>query len=90
VNGTRLHYVAGGKGQPVILLPGWPETWWSFHKVMPKLAESYRVIVVDLRGMGGSEKPADGYDKKNMAKDIYELVHQLGYLGRSHGSWPVS
>jgi len=79
VNGTRLHYVAGGKGDPIILLPGWPETWWEFHKMMPELAKHYRVVSIDLRGMGGSRKPADGYDKKNMAKDIYELIRHLGY-----------
>ncbi|MGH9614827.1 MAG: alpha/beta fold hydrolase, partial [Bryobacteraceae bacterium] len=78
-NGIRLHYVAGGNGQPLVLLPGWPETWWSFHKIMPELAKHYRVIAVDLRGMGGSDKPADGYDKKTMAKDIDALIHQLGY-----------
>jgi pimeloyl-ACP methyl ester carboxylesterase len=79
VNGVRLHFVAGGKGPPVLLLPGWPETWWSFYKIMPQLAEHHRVIAVDLRGMGGSDKPAEGYDKKMMAKDIFELVHHLGY-----------
>jgi hypothetical protein len=52
VNGIRLHYVAGGKGSPVLLLPGWPETWWAYHKIMPDLAKRHRVIVVDLRGMG--------------------------------------
>jgi pimeloyl-ACP methyl ester carboxylesterase len=79
VNGVRLHYVAGGTGEPLVLLPGWPETWWTFHKIMPALAEHYTVIVVDLRGMGGSSKPADGYDKKTMAGDIHELVKSLGY-----------
>lgn len=79
VNGVRLHYVVGGKGEPLVLLPGWPETWWTFHKIMPALAEHYTVITVDLRGMGASSKPADGYDKKTMAKDIYELVKSLGY-----------
>ena len=79
VNGTRIHYVVGGKGAPLVLLPGWPETWWSYHKIMPELAKHYTVIAVDLRGMGGSAKPAGGYDKKNMAKDIYELVKSLGY-----------
>ena len=38
VNGVRLHYVAGGRGRPLVLLPGWPETWWEFHKIMPALA----------------------------------------------------
>jgi pimeloyl-ACP methyl ester carboxylesterase len=79
VNGTRLHYVTGGKGAPLLLLPGWPQTWWQFHKMMPALAKSYRVIAVDLRGMGGSSKPQGGYDKKTMARDIYELVRKLGY-----------
>lgn len=79
VNGTRLHYVAGGEGDPLVLLPGWPRTWWQFHKVMPALARQHRVIAVDLRGMGGSDKPASGYDKKTMARDVYELVRALGY-----------
>ncbi|MBO2449618.1 alpha/beta hydrolase [Actinomadura barringtoniae] len=79
VNGTRLHYVAGGKGDPLILVPGWPATWWSYRKVMPALARHYRVIVVDIRGMGGSDKPQGGFDKKTMARDIYELVRKLGY-----------
>lgn len=79
VNGTKLHYVAGGEGEPLILIPGWPETWWEYHKVMPLLATKYRVIAVDLRGMGSSGKPLNGYDKKNMAKDIYELATVLNY-----------
>lgn len=79
VNGVRLHYVAGGSGAPVVLLPGWPETWWAFHKIMPELARHHRVIAVDLRGMGESGKPAGGYDKKTMAADIAALVRRLGY-----------
>ena len=70
VNGTRLHYVEGGKGSLVILMPGWPQTWWAFHKIMPALAKNHHVVAVDLRGMGSSDKPAGGYDKKNMARDI--------------------
>jgi len=79
VNGTTLHYVEGGSGQPLLLIPGWPETWWAYHKVMPMLATKYHVIVIDLRGMGSSQKPSKGYDKKNMAKDVCELVIKLGY-----------
>jgi pimeloyl-ACP methyl ester carboxylesterase len=79
VNGVRLHYVAGGNGEPLVLLPGWPQTWWAYHKIMPALAQHYRVISVDLRGMGASAKPADGYDKKTMAADIHALVRKLGY-----------
>ncbi|SDG58629.1 Pimeloyl-ACP methyl ester carboxylesterase [Lentzea fradiae] len=79
VNGVRLHYVTGGRGEPLVLLPGWPQTWWLYHKIMPALAERFRVIAVDLRGMGGSDKPAGGFDKKTMATDIHELVRKLGY-----------
>ncbi|MGP1992948.1 alpha/beta fold hydrolase [Zobellia laminariae] len=79
VNGTRLHYVKGGQGKPLILIPGYPETWWAYHKVMPILAEKHCVIVVEMRGMGSSDKPANGYEKKNMAKDIFELTKILGY-----------
>jgi pimeloyl-ACP methyl ester carboxylesterase len=79
VNGVRLHYVAGGSGAPLVLLPGWPQTWWAYHKIMPALARNRRVIAVDLRGMGASSKPAGGYDKKTMAADIHALVRQLGY-----------
>lgn len=79
VNGTRLHYVIGGKGAPLVLLPGWPRTWYQFHKVMPQLARHYQVIAPDLRGMGDSDKPVAGYDKKTMARDIYELLRSLGH-----------
>ncbi|WP_206058827.1 alpha/beta fold hydrolase, partial [Nonomuraea zeae] len=78
VNGVRLHYVEGGSGEPLLLLGGWPQTWWQWNKVMPALARRHRVIAVDLRGMGGSSKPAGGYDKKTMARDIHELVRHLG------------
>jgi pimeloyl-ACP methyl ester carboxylesterase len=79
VNGVELHYVEGGEGMPLLCLPGWPQTWYSFHDVASKLAEKYRVIVVDIRGMGTSAKPENGYDKKTMAQDIYELMKQLGF-----------
>jgi pimeloyl-ACP methyl ester carboxylesterase len=80
VEGLRLHYVAGGEGRPLVLLPGWPETWWEFRKVMPALAAGgHRVIAVDLPGMGASDKPAGGYDKKTMARMIHGLVRALGH-----------
>ena len=79
VNGTRLHYVTGGRGEPLFLLPGWPQTWWEYRYVLPALAARFRVFAVDLRGMGGSAKPADGFDKKTMARDIFELAKRLGF-----------
>jgi hypothetical protein len=79
VNGTRLHYVASGQGRPLFLLPGWPQTWWVFRKIMPTPAGRYRVVAVDIRGVGGSAKPDGGYDKKTMAQDVRELARHLGY-----------
>lgn len=79
VNGVRLHYVIGGKGDPVVLLHGWPETWYAWRKVMPALAERYTVIVPDLRGFGDSSKPMIGYDTRTIADDIYQLVRKLGF-----------
>ncbi len=79
VNGVRLHHVTGGSGAQLILLGGWPQTWWQFRKVLPELARTFRVTAVDLRGMGGSDKPADGYDKRTMARDIHELIRHLGH-----------
>src|SRR5262245_19543646 len=79
VNGIQLHYVIGGQGDPVVLLHGWPETWYAWHKVMPALAKNYTVISPDLRGLGDSSKPATGYDGNTTAEDIYQLVSQLGF-----------
>lgn len=79
VNNLKIHYVEAGSGPPVFLLHGFPETWYAWRKQIPVLAERYRVIAPDLRGYGETEKPPDGYDKRTMAKDIYELMRQLGY-----------
>jgi pimeloyl-ACP methyl ester carboxylesterase len=78
VNGVQMHYVEGGSGTPLICLPGWPQTWYSYHPIATALAKTYRVFIVDIRGMGSSEKPVSGYDKKTMAADIVELIKQLG------------
>ncbi|MDR3712200.1 MAG: alpha/beta hydrolase [Puia sp.] len=83
VNGITLHYVEGGQGEPLILLPGWPETWWSYHKIMPELAKHYYVISLDIRGMGISSTPEAGYRKKEMASDVAEMVIKLN-LGKIH------
>ena len=67
------------KGDPVVLLHGWPETWYAWHKVMPALAKNYTVIAPDLRGLGDSSKPLTGYDGKTVTEDIHQLVTQLGF-----------
>ncbi len=79
VNGVRLHYFIGGEGSPVILLHGYAETSHMWLPIMPLLAKTHTVIVPDLRGAGGSDKPESGYDKKSMAVDIHELTSSLGF-----------
>ncbi len=79
VNGVRLHYVRAGSGAPVVLLHGWPETWYQWRKVIPQLAERYTVIAPDLRGLGDSSRPATGYDKRTIAEDVRQLVERLGF-----------
>ena len=79
VNGTRLHYVAGGSGPAVVLLHGWPYTWASWRHVMPRLAQAgFSVIAPDLRGLGESERAKAGYAKTNVARDVHELALHLG------------
>jgi pimeloyl-ACP methyl ester carboxylesterase len=79
VNGIQLHYVIGGQGDPIVLLHGWPETWYAWRHVMPALAKNYTVIAPDLRGLGDSSKPPTGYDGKTVAEDIHQLVTHLGF-----------
>lgn len=79
VGGVRLHYVVGGKGEPVVLLHGWPTTWYEWRRVMPKLAEGYTVIAPDLRGLGDSDKPLSGYGKKAIANEVFALCQKLGH-----------
>ena len=77
VNGTTLHYVRGGTGPAVILLHAFPEDWYEYHRVMPRLARQFTVIAVDLRGVGGSAAAASGYDAVNMAEDVHQLAERL-------------
>ena len=77
VNGIKIHYVESGEGSPLVLLHGFPETWYCWRHQIPVLAEKFRVIVPDLRGYGGTEKPASGYDKRTMANDIRALLQHL-------------
>lgn len=79
VNGIKLHYrIGGGTGSPVVLLHGYTQTGHMWAPLAAELAKKHRVIVPDLRGAGGSDKPANGYDKKTMAQDINALLRSLG------------
>jgi len=93
VNGVKLHYVAGGEGRKALLLiPGWPQTWYVWRKVMPELAREYRAIAVDTRVMGDSSRPETGYDTDTVAKDLSDLMQRLGVdhysvIGHDVGMW---
>jgi len=77
---VRLHYVTLGQGRPVVLLHGWPQTWYEWRLLMPLLANQFQLIAPDLRGLGDSSRPLSGYDKKTVADDIWQLIHDhLGY-----------
>ncbi|MFG1663861.1 alpha/beta fold hydrolase [Streptomyces sp. Y7] len=76
---VTLHAVIGGDGPPLLLLPGWPQFWYSWRLVMPALAERFTVIAPDLRGMGASDKPATGYDAATLADDMAGLMTELGH-----------
>src|ERR1700689_93608 len=79
VNGTRLHYVsAGTSGSAILLVHGFPETWWAFHRLIPLLATTHRVFAVDLRGFGDSSHESGAYDSATAAEDLYQLIGHLG------------
>ncbi|MFF4518386.1 alpha/beta fold hydrolase [Streptomyces mirabilis] len=78
VAGTGIDYVIGGHGPTLVLIHGYPQTWYEWHDIMPALAKHYTVIAPDLPGAGKSDAPASGYDKKTMAADLHALLASLG------------
>jgi pimeloyl-ACP methyl ester carboxylesterase len=78
VNGTTLHYVAAGtSGTPILLVHGFPETWWAFRELIPLLAAHHRVFAVDLRGFGDSGNQPGKYDSATSAEDLHLLIEHL-------------
>jgi pimeloyl-ACP methyl ester carboxylesterase len=76
----RTHVALAGPedGPPLLLVHGWPQHWWAWRKVIPALAQRYRVICPDLRGHGWTDAPADGYDKEQLATDLLALLDAMG------------
>jgi pimeloyl-ACP methyl ester carboxylesterase len=75
----RLHAVTGGSGPPLLLVHGWPQTWYAWRMLMPALARDFTVIAVDQRGIGLSDKPQSGYDTATLANDLVALMDVLGH-----------
>lgn len=80
VGGLRLHSVVGGNptGATVVLLAGFPESWFAWRKIMPELGTTYRIIALDLPGQGDSDRPEHGYDTQTLATTVHDLLRHLG------------
>jgi pimeloyl-ACP methyl ester carboxylesterase len=91
--GIRFHLAEAGQGDdPVLLLHGWPQHWYEWRHLMPRLADRHRVLALDLRGFGWSDAPRDGYEKENMASDVRAVLDELGLervklVGHDWGGW---
>jgi pimeloyl-ACP methyl ester carboxylesterase len=84
VDGAELHYVSAGEsGSPIVLVHGFPESWWAFHKLIPLLAARHRVFAIDLRGFGDSSTADGDYDSTAAAEDLHQLIGHLG-VGSVH------
>jgi len=91
IRDINLHFVEGGRGAPVLLVPGWPQSWYAWRGVMPALAHSHRVIAIDPPGLGHSGKPHN-YDTGAIALYIDALLDALGleridFVGHDIGAW---
>lgn len=79
VNGIKVHYVTGGTGEPLLLIHGFGQNWYMWNRLLPEFSKHFTIIAPDLPGIGESDKPATGYDKKAMATVLHGLMEQLGY-----------
>jgi pimeloyl-ACP methyl ester carboxylesterase len=79
IGALRLHAVIGGDGPPLLLVHGWPQTWYAWRMLMPPLARDFQVVAVDQRGIGLSDKPEEGYDTGTLAGDLVALMEALGH-----------
>jgi non-heme chloroperoxidase len=89
-DGVRLHYLEAGSGKPILMIPGWSQTAEQFRHQLTGLSDRYRVIALDMRGHGESDKPDFGYKISRLAKDVRDVIEALdlqevNILGHSMG-----
>jgi pimeloyl-ACP methyl ester carboxylesterase len=92
IGSISMHVAEAGSGSPLLLVHGWPQHWWCWRRVIPLLADRYRLIMPDLRGHGWSDAPRAGYEKEQLATDVLGLLDALeidtvGYVGHDWGGW---
>jgi|SRR5215211_380379 len=90
--GLNFHLAEAGEGDPVLLLHGWPQHWYAWRRLIPKLAERYRVLALDLRGFGWTDIAWQGFEKENMADDVASVlaeleIQRLRLIGHDWGGW---
>lgn len=90
--GLNFHIAEAGEGEPLLLLHGWPQHWYAWRLVIPRLAEHYRVLAMDLRGFGWTDIAWEGLDKENMADDVAGVMAALDLdrvrlMGHDWGGW---
>jgi non-heme chloroperoxidase len=92
--GPQLHYAeqGGADGQPVVFLHGWPDSWFSFSRVLPLLPEGLRTLSIDQRGFGESDRPESGYRIADFAADVVAFMDALeieraALVAHSYGSF---
>jgi non-heme chloroperoxidase len=93
-NGLRIHYTESGdaRGTPVVFVHGWPDSWFSFSRVLPLLPAMLRLIAFDQRGFGDSDHPDSGYTIPGFASDLVGLLDALEIdravlIGHSYGTF---
>jgi non-heme chloroperoxidase len=76
-DGVRLSYLEAGSGKPLVMIPGWSQTAAMYHHQLDGLGQYYRLIALDMRGHGESEKPAYGYRIARLAVDTHDALVAL-------------
>jgi pimeloyl-ACP methyl ester carboxylesterase len=89
---VRFHVAEAGAGDPVVLVHGWPQHWWTWRHVVPLLAPHARLVMIDLRGFGWTDAPPGAYDKQTLADDLLAVLDALDLervclMGHDWGAW---